>query len=280
MKPLDDPYAGHTQSPIVTLAGRVIQTVLRKIGQSIQKPFYRYLTRHLDDDVLFLNWAYEEDPPLALPLQATDEPNRYPIQLYHATATQAGELAGERVLEVGCGRGGGASYVTRALRPASYVGLDLNKAGIEFCQRRHQLPGLEFVHGHAEKLPFSQESFDAVINIESSHCYPHFDRFLSEVARVLRPGGIFLYADMRPRSECARWEAELNDAPALRVVSWREINAEVSRGMERNSPLWEAMLDSAGFLRPALRAPVEGAVIHRDVKSGRQIYRMYCLAKN
>ena len=198
------------RSPIVTLAGRVIRTVQRKIGQSIQKPFYRYLTRHLDDDVLFLNWAYEEDPPLALPLQATDEPSRYPIQLYHATATQAGELAGKRVLEVGCGRGGGASYVTRALRPASYVGLDLNKAGIEFCHRRHQLPGLEFVHGHAENLPFSQESFDAVINIESSHCYPHFDRFLSEVARVLRPGGIFLYADVRPRSECDRWEAEVN----------------------------------------------------------------------
>jgi ubiquinone/menaquinone biosynthesis C-methylase UbiE len=217
---------------------------------------------------------------MGLPLDAGDEPNRYPIQLYHSTATQNGGLADKRVLEVGCGRGGGASYLTRALNPVSYVGLDLNAAGIEFCRRRHPIPGLKFVRGNAENLPFPPGSFDAVINVESSHCYPHFDRFLAEVARVLRPGGMFLDADLRGRYECAQWEAMLAGA-LLRVVSWREINAEVSRGMERNSAQWQAMADRLvpRFLRPSRHRPANSAIL-RNLNNGRLLYRMYCLTRN
>ena len=141
------------------------------------------------DDWLFFNYGYEEDPPMALPLAASDEPHRFFIQLYHRTATQV-DLSGKRVLEVSCGHGGGASYLTRTLHPASYTGLDLNPAGIEFCRKRHNLPGLDFVHGDAENLPFADQSFDAVVNVEASHLYPHFPRFLAEVARMLAPEGI------------------------------------------------------------------------------------------
>ena len=44
---------------------------------------------------------------------------------------------------------------------------------------------------------------------EASHAYPHFDRFLSEMARVLRPGGHFLYVDFRGFLEYDAWEAAL-----------------------------------------------------------------------
>ena len=131
------------------------------------------------DAMLFLNYGYEEDPPMALPLAASDEPNRFFIQQYHRTATQA-DLSGKRVLEVGCGHGGGASYLMRTLHPASYTGLDLNPAAIALCRRTHHLGGLDFVRGDAENLPFADQFFDAVINVESSHCYPRFPRFLSE----------------------------------------------------------------------------------------------------
>lgn len=130
---------------------------------------------------------------MSLPLDAADERNRYCIQLYHRTAAQA-DLSGRRVLEVGCGNGGGASYLTRTMRPASYTGVDLNQAGIAFCRKRHIVPGLDFVRGDAQNLSFPDESFDAVLNIESSANYTSLSRFLAEVARVLRPGGHFLYA--------------------------------------------------------------------------------------
>ncbi|WP_156425633.1 MULTISPECIES: phthiotriol/phenolphthiotriol dimycocerosates methyltransferase [unclassified Mycobacterium] len=248
-----------------------------------QKRMYPYLTRHVDDDVVFLNYGYEEDPPMGVPLDDDDEPERYPIQLYHATATQAGGLVGKRVLEVGCGHGGGASYLTRALAPASYVGLDLNAAGVDFCRRRHQVPGLEFVHGDAEDLPFDAESFDAVVNVESAHCYPHFDRFLAEVARVLRPGGEFLYTDVHHVDWAAAAKAALNSVPGLRVVSWRDIDAEVLRGMTLNSDHMQGSMENVAprFLRRFVRdgVPAYGSAIYRNIESGRDTYWMCCLTK-
>src|ERR1700759_2808441 len=162
-------------------------TYFFSFNRLVSRHFYRIQTRlFASDDVVFLNIGYEEDPPMALPPPECDEPNRFYVQLYHRVATQT-DLSGKRVLEVGCGHGGGASYLTRTLQPASYTGLDLNPAAVAFCRRRHQLPGLEFVQGDAENLPFPDHYFDAVLNIESANNYPRFRQFLAEVARVLRP---------------------------------------------------------------------------------------------
>ena len=72
-------------------------SLIYRIGSTATyKKLFRYwyplMTKRLNhgDDVQFLNWGYEEDPPLGLPLDPADEPNRYSIQLYHQTATQDG----------------------------------------------------------------------------------------------------------------------------------------------------------------------------------------------
>ena len=243
---------------------------------------YPLATRLIAGELLFLSYGYEEDPPMALPLAASDEPNRACIQLYHRTATQV-DLSGKRVLEVSCGHGGGASYLMRTLHPASYTGLDLNPAAIAFCRKTHNLAGLDFVQGDAENLPFADESFDALINIEASHSYPRFPRFLAEVARVLRPGGHFLYADLRPRVCIAEWEAALADAP-MRLLSQREINAEVLRGMDENSQQWLDLIDRRvpALLHGLARAQtaVQGSEYYRAVESGESSYRMYSFAKD
>jgi len=245
--------------------------------------WYPLLTRGLGaDEVLFINWAYEEDPPMALSLAASDEPNRGHIQLYYRTATQA-DLNGKRVLEVSCGHGGGASYLMRTLHPASYTGLDLNPAGVEFCRKRHNLPGLDFVQGDAENLPFDDQSFDVVLNVEASHCYPRLPHFLAEVARVLRPGGYFLYCDLRPSLQVAGWESELADAP-MRQLSQREITGEVLRGMEKRSG---RSLDLVDRHMPAIFrvvgrefAGVAGSRLYREMQNADISYRMYSFTKD
>lgn len=231
---------------------------------------------------LFLNYGYEEDPPMAVPLATSDEPYRFCIQQYHRVASQV-DLAGRQVLEVGCGHGGGASYLVRTFDPASYTGLDLNPAGIGFCRRTYRLPGLDFVRGDAENLPFPDQSFDAVINVESSHCYPQFTRFLGETARVLRAGGHLLYTDLRHRVAVADWEAALAEAP-MRIVSQRAINVEIVRGLERSSRQWQELIDRhlPGYLRGLARSqtPLPGGRLYRAVQSGECSYRMYCLVKD
>jgi ubiquinone/menaquinone biosynthesis C-methylase UbiE len=277
-----------TNSPMGTLeklsAGLVYRIGSTATYKKVFKYWYPFMTRRLagHDDVVFLNWGYEEDPPMGLPLEESDEPNRYSIQLYHQTATQV-DLAGKKVLEVSCGHGGGASYLTRTLHPASYTGLDFNSAAIDFCKKRHNLPGLDFVQGDAENLPFPDESFDAVINVEASHIYPHFERFVDEVARVLRPGGHFLHADFRNRDSFAAWEAGLA-RPPLRLVSEKVINDQVVRGLHMNSPRSNEIIDrnSPAFLRRFTRefAVVEDSLFYKDLARGEIEYRTYCLTKD
>jgi ubiquinone/menaquinone biosynthesis C-methylase UbiE len=232
-----------------------------------------------------MNWAYEEDPPMALPLEASDEPYRSHIQLYHRTATQA-DLSGKQVLEVSCGHGGGASYLVRTLRPASYTGLDLNPNGIAFCQKRHNLPGLDFVHGNAEDLPFEDQTFDAVLNVEASHLYSEFPLFLAEVARVLRPGGHFLYADHRAQAHFAEWEAALAEAP-MRLVSERVINQNVMRGIENTQHNTQRLLGPVTRRAPAFVQvlarrvnDMQASTFYQSLRSGENAYRMYYFVKD
>jgi SAM-dependent methyltransferase len=237
----------------------------------IAKHYYPLITRNTVDDLVFINMGYEEDPPMAVPLAASDEPNRFFIQLYHRTATQA-DLKGKKVLEVSCGHGGGASYLVRTSDPASYTGLDLNRAGIDLCRKRHNLPGLDFVCGNADNLPFADQSFDAVINIEASSYYPSFPRFLAEVARVLRPGGHFLYADIRyGRNHIAKWEEELRSSP-MRLMSERDISEQVARGVEKNVPRHKELNPGTSSL---LTTNLLGR-ISRELRSGEFSFRMCC----
>ncbi len=239
----------------------------------LAKHYYPRVSRAAKDDFVFFNMGYEEDPPMALPLSPEDEPNRYCIQLYHRVATQV-DLEGKDVLEVSCGHGGGASYLTRTLKPASYTGLDLNADGIEFCRRRHQMPMLNFVQGNAEHLPFPDDSFDAVVNIEASSYYA-LPEFFKEVERVLRPGGFLLYADIRYRREdIAQWDRELKDCP-LRKVSEGDISEQVALGLERNVPRYQ---ETNGG--PKWASSLALSTSARNLRRGEFRWRMYCFAKD
>lgn len=252
------------------------------VRKAIWRFWYPFLTRRLQgEEVIFLNYAFETDPPMAIPLAAEDEPDRASIQLYHAVGTQV-NFRGQQVLEVSCGHGGGASYLTRVQQPAKYTGLDLNASGIAFCKKRHSVAGLEFIQGDAGKLPFADHTLDVVINIEASHCYPDFPKFLAEVGRVLKPGGYFLYADFRFADGIAKWESALEKAP-LTLKQARDISPEVLRGMECNSARSMGLLDRKlpKFLHGLGRdfAGVKGSRVYNALLLGGLSYRSYCFRK-
>ena len=252
------------------------------VRKALWKLWYPLLTLRLHgEEVLFLNYAYEEEPPMGIPLSPEDEINRACIQLYHHVATQA-PLQGKNILEVSCGHGGGAAYLTRTLQPQGYTALDLNPAGIRFCKQRHEVAGLVFMEGDAENLPFAPSTFDGLINVEASHCYPNFPRFLEEVARVLRPGGHFLYADFRFADRLAEWEQALA-AAKLHILCTQNINAEVLRGMNQNSSrsldLVERRLPKCLHSLGGDFAGTKGSRIYKALHRGELSYRSYCFSK-
>jgi ubiquinone/menaquinone biosynthesis C-methylase UbiE len=164
------------------------------------KLWYYTLSLLAQDDVIFLNYGYAttDSGGTTLELEAADEANRYPIQLYNRVAS-AVDLRGKDVLEVGSGRGGGAAFIQKYMHLRSMTGVDFCGKAVKFCRRRHGHEKLSFIHGDAENLPFPAEFFDAVVNLESCHCYTSVTRFLTQAARVLRSGGHLLFADVGPK---------------------------------------------------------------------------------
>lgn len=187
-------------------------------------------------ELTVLNYGYADDSePTHVPAGA---PEHYCLRLYEHTLAGA-EVAGRDVLEVSCGRGGGASWLTRALGPASCVGLDLSEENIRIARARGDGP--LFVVGDAHELRFPAGSFDVVVNIEASHLYADRRRFYREVYDVLRPGGWFGYAD-------GRW-ADDDHVPDLleagfTIVEQREITPNVVRALELDRARRAALFDS------------------------------------
>ena len=162
--------------------------------------WYWYLsTIDKNAEIIFMNYGYSKDNH-RIKLDESDEENRYSVQLYHFVANGAA-INGKAVLEVGCGRGGGLSYITRYLSPKSATGVDLNKKAIEFCEKHYADETIDFLQANAQNLSFEDNTFDVVINIESAHRYTQIDAFIYEVYRVLKPGGFFLFADFGNETE-------------------------------------------------------------------------------
>ena len=91
------------------------------------------------------------------------------------------------------------------LKQAHIVGLDYSPQMLEITRARYngKIPhNLELVQGDVGALPFEDASFDAVLSMNGIHVFPDKERALSEMYRVLKPGGIFfgcLYVKgMRP----------------------------------------------------------------------------------
>lgn len=197
--------------------------------------WYQYLAGYQREDWRFMNYgcAPVDDSSQPLVLDPDDEPDRYAIQLYDRVAG-AVPLQGLDVLEVGCGRGGGSSFVKRYHRPKHLTGVDFSAKAVRFCQENHKREGLSFVHGDAENLPFDDESFEAVINVESSHCYGSMPAFLHQVHRVLRCGGHFLFADLRGAKDCDRLHRQLLET-GMAVLKRQDITSHVLEALRQDS---------------------------------------------
>jgi SAM-dependent methyltransferase len=139
-----------------------------------------------------------------------------PERLREADAHLLGEVAGRDVLEVGCGSAPCARWL--AGQGARVVGLDLSAGMLRYGAAANEATGADvpLVRANAERLPFASGSFDLACSAFGAVPFvADLDAVFGEVARVLRPGGAWVFAVTHPM----RWIFPDDPGPSgLRVT--------------------------------------------------------------
>ena len=222
-------------------------------------------------DFAFMNYGFA---PLGAELAASTEPEKYCLQLYrHLIGGTA--LAGKRVVEVSCGRGGGAAHVASTYEPASYTGIDISEKNLALAANRFgDVSNLRFQQGNAESLPLADSSCDVVLNVEASHLYDNPDRFFLEARRILAPGGVLLHVDLA-------WKDKdppgMIAAAGFKVREVEDITMNVVDALELDSVRREAIvLSFPEGMRKDFRdwSGVKDYRAYNRLKNGEWIYRI------
>lgn len=249
--------------------------------------FYNLIS-NLDRDkqLVFMNYGYISFDPNHQPpeLGPGDENFRYQIQMYHYLAS-AVDWTDSHALEVGSGRGGGASFITRYFKPKSMTGVDLSDRAVAFCNQHHaSVEGLRFVQGDAEALQFPDESFDIIINVESSLYYPNVENFFAHVARLLKPNGHFLYVDMRYYEEVENWHKQLKDM-GLEMLHEEDITKNAKHALSLNQEFRKRLIEKyvprlLQRLFSRFGGSDSGRLAEESPTHGKRVYKKFVFRKN
>lgn len=195
-----------------------------------------------------------------------------------ATTRAVDPQPGERILDVAAGTGTSSAPLAKA--GATVVALDFSPGMVEEGRRRH--PGIEFVLGDAEQLPFGDDEFDAVTISFGLRNVAHPQAALAEMYRVLKPGGRLVICEFSkpPRAILRAGYAAYMRIVAPVVVNVTSSDPEAYRYLTESIEQWpdqqtlSGWIRGVGFTRVAYRNLTAGVVaLHRGRKPEDQAIR-------
>lgn len=271
--------------PCLLVESDALETMEHKAQKEAVKEMFTSFNRALEQTGVsrfstFINWGYaeaedEKEAAGSLPRGVNHQSLRLLQEIMHGVDVQ-----GKDVLEIACGRGGNVRALCKSYGPRTVAGLDLTEANIAFCLAGNRYEQATFCVGDAEELPLPDECCDIVLNIESSDLYPRITRFYDEVFRVLKAGGLFVYADDLDALKFEtgeRYLLELGfEMSLVRDISEHALLAsDLARGsrlaalgdaLGKEDAVWETM-------------GVPGTPIYDDMHSGKRRYKILHLKK-
>jgi SAM-dependent methyltransferase len=239
--------------------------------------FYDLLSQRLEavgvaDSSFFLNYGYvptDSDNESAFEIRdGTFNANSVRLVFEVLGPT---DLNDRTVVEVGCGRGGNSRLVAEKFN-AHVIGIDMSAEAIGFCKKTHISDKSDFRVGDALDLPLSDESCDAVLNVESSHSYGNLPKFLNQVRRICRPGAWFLHTDFLSPDDWDYVRMRLQTLGFVTEVD-RDITANVLASRDLASSNWEQVYGD-GNARVANFLALPGSAIYEQMRAGLLEYRI------
>lgn len=150
------------------------------------------------------------------------------------------DLAGRRVLDIGCGTGGIDIELARKFGAARVTGVDIEAPNIELCRRRAAEQGLadriDYVLVRPGPLPFPDGSFDAVFSKDSIIHIEDKETLFQDLHRVLAPNGVFVASD---------WLGGHDGPPSALMQAYLDAEG-LSFGLA-SAARYEAAMRAAGF---------------------------------
>ena len=161
--------------------------------------------------------------------------------------------SGAKVLDVGCGFGGTSRYLAKALGPKSHVtGITLSpnqvKRGTELAVEQGVADNTHFTVMNALAMDFPDNSFDIVWACESGEHMPDKKAYISEMMRVLKPGGKFVMA-------C--WSQRDDSVVPFDARDRRDLNylyEEWTHPFFISVPAWAKLMEDTGVVAPVKTA--------------------------
>ncbi|QUG99666.1 methyltransferase domain-containing protein [Saccharopolyspora erythraea] len=120
--------------------------------------------------------------------------------MYRLVADAVGIRDGDRVLDVGCGRGKGTALVAEEYPVREIYGSDLLEVQVDRAKNANAaaiaaMPGrLHYVAGAASRLPLPERSMHRVFSVEAAQHFEDIPGFAAEAHRVLAPSGVLAVA--------------------------------------------------------------------------------------
>lgn len=239
---------------------RMFYTVLQKIVPSSHSA------------TALMNWGYAETDE-----ESVEDTQTFRKRMYREV--MKGAPSKGRLLEVGCGTGGGLAHVSENFPGLQCEGVDLTAENLKRAPE-----GLKVRVDDAQTLATAKDNaYDVVLNVESSHCYPDFPAFIRSVARVLKTGGSFQYTDF---VDSVAWGKLLStiEKNGFDVVAQKNITPNVlhssklvseryEKMYEKNLPSWLLACGLRTILRRFTNHP-SSPVFQRFVK-GELEYKMF-----
>jgi SAM-dependent methyltransferase len=163
--------------------------------KSLVVPFRRVFNFSLSDkDKMLMNWP--ERVWIYSPLRVF-----FQIREIRKWLKLVGRVPTDTALEIGCGLGRGARLLVSEMGFRHVTAFDLEERLVVRAVKsnpENMLEKISYFVGDAQDLPFIDASFDAVVNFGIIHHVLDWRRCISELSRVLRPGGLFYFEEIYP----------------------------------------------------------------------------------
>ena len=106
-------------------------------------------------------------------------------------------IKGNKILNIACGNGHGSRILSK--NQVEVIGIDNSEKAIQTAKRNYK--GLRFEIGDAHNIKYKDNFFDSVVSIETIEHVKYPKKFISEIKRVIKKGGIFVISTPNKKVE-------------------------------------------------------------------------------